>query len=254
MNFLRVSIVASMLFVLAPLFAPSAGLAEWAAGHVLTGELVVTNATRNQFRLVGHAGSFTAPAGIPVDALDGKPVQVEFSSNGRVLQISTEPPPPNSITHSEEIVSGQLVVRDPVLRTFTFAGDDRTYTAPPDLDVRPYGGHMVEVRLNEAGRVVDIGFAKRSDGNGVGSTCLFNGRSYSDGASVCQSGAQYRCESGSWRGLGTTCASEGAKAFGALRGCTIADATVASGSTVCRSGTTFRCSDGSWVNIGAPCS
>ena len=257
MNALRVCTVASTLLLLGVAFGPQVPSvrAEQVGSRVLGGELVVTNAGRNQFRLVGHGGSFTAPAGIPVEALDGKPVQVEFARDGRVLQITEEPVPISRIVHSEEVIAGQLVVRDPVARMFSFASDDRIYTAPAGVDIRPYSGHMVEVRLDEQGQVAAVAFAKHSRAvPPVGATCVFNSQSYSDGTEVCQSGMQYRCDEGVWTGLGTTCAAGDTMNAPSVRGCIIGGASVASGSSICRSGTTFRCADGNWVNVGTACS
>jgi hypothetical protein len=252
MKSLRVCIIASTLLLLV---LPVGLHAEEAGNRVLTSELVVTNAGRNQFRLVGHGGSFTAPAGIPVETLDGKPVLVEFAPDGRVLRISEQPVPISGIAHSEEVISGQFVVRDPVARTFSFASDDRIYIAPLGMDIRPYSGQVVEVRLDEQGQVADITFAKHSPGvPRIGTPCVINGQRYSDGTSVCQSGMQYRCDLGVWRGLGATCAAGGAASVPSSHGCMIGWASVANGSSVCRSGTTFRCSDGNWVNVGTACS
>ena len=253
MKIMRVCMLTVTLLLLAPLWS-SAVRAETLSGRVITGELVPTNASRNQFRIVGHGGSFTAPAGISVEALDGKPVQVEFGRDGRVLQISEEPVHINRIVHGEETISGQLVVNDPVMRTFTFAGDDQFYRAPPDIDIRSYAGRMVEVRLDEDGQVTSIAAATGTRSAPNADTCLYDGQSYSDGAPVCQNGLQYRCELGMWRDLGTACASRPSSALPALQGCTVGSATVASGSSVCRRGTTFRCSDGTWVNVGTACS
>ena len=257
MNSLRAFVIASTLLLLGlPFGLPLSPLrAEETANRVFTGELVVTNAGRNQFRLVGHGGSFTAPAGVPVEALDGKPVQVEFARDGRVLQISELPVPISRIVHSEELISGQFVVRDPVARTFSFASDDRIYTAPAGMDIRPYGGQMVEVRLDEQGQVADIAFAKHSLGaSPTGTVCVIDGQSYGDGTAVCQSGVEYRCELGVWRRLGMLCPAGETTNLPPSHGCTIGGASVAHGSSVCRSGTTFRCTDGNWVNVGTVCS
>src|SRR5512140_3041507 len=103
MKALRVCISLTM-FILLGLFlciqVPGAARAGMAGGdRVLTGELVVTNAARNQFRLVEHSGSFTAPPGTSVTEWDGKPVRVEFGSDGRALQISQIPIDYAPITH-----------------------------------------------------------------------------------------------------------------------------------------------------------
>src|ERR1700687_3734754 len=71
-----------------PSEARSRAIVTTSGGGVLTGELVIVNAAQNRFRLVGHSGTFTAPPGTPVEAFDGKPVEVELSRHGRVLPIS----------------------------------------------------------------------------------------------------------------------------------------------------------------------
>ncbi|HVO25019.1 MAG TPA: hypothetical protein VMW56_15460 [Candidatus Margulisiibacteriota bacterium] len=238
-----------------PLVAEARASTPTGAGrHVLSGELVVTDAAKNRFRIVGHGGSFTAPAGTPVAALDGKPVAVEFTGGGRVLQISELPIHFEPITRSYEIISGQLVLNDAAMRTFAIAGDSRVYRAPAGTDIAPYAGRRVEVRVDEQGRVMDVSPTARTAGSPSASTCSYDGQGYSDGASLCQSGTQYRCARGTWRSLGSACVADGATLSRWLRTCQLGDATVASGSLVCRSGTTFRCADGEWLNVGTACS
>lgn len=84
--------------------------------------------------------------------------------------------------------------------------------------------------------------------------CPYAGQGYYDGALLCQSGSQYRCEAGAWHNLGLACPSNDTADSRWLRTCLLGDATVASGSMVCRHGTTFRCADGAWVNVGTACS
>jgi hypothetical protein len=85
--------------------------------------------------------------------------------------------------------------------------------------------------------------------------CQFGGLSYATGAASCQAGAQYRCEDGAWRSLGTTCPIGDSPAQPAPEGktCMYEGATVAHRSAICRSGTTFFCNDGGWVNVGTAC-
>ncbi len=225
-----------------------------AGTYVLSGELVATDGARNRFRLVGHGGSFTAPAGTSVEALDGKPVTVEFASGGQVLQISKMPIHIEPITRSYEIVSGQLVLSDPAMRTFTFAGDSRVYRAPAGIDIGLYAGRRVEVRVDDQGRVMDLSPIGSPASTPLASTCSYDGQGYSDGASLCQSGTQYRCERGTWYGLGSPCVADGTTLSRSLHTCQVGDATVANGSMICRSGTTFRCADGAWLNVGTACS
>jgi hypothetical protein len=233
-------------------------------GPVLTGELVASNAGRNQFRLVGHGGWYTAPVGVSLEALDGKPVQVQFARDGRVLQISEMPVRIEPITHSYETITGQLIVRDPVLRTFAFPGDSQTYVAPSWVDIRPYSGRMVQAQLDEQGRVTGLELAEHASGVSSMMSCAYDGRSYSDGAALCQSGIQYVCEYGQWRNLGRACKASDTNVSDRIHGaqparfesrsCVVGGASVANGSSICRSGTTFRCIDGEWVNVSAACS
>ena len=166
MKALHLCTVASTVIVLALFFllqVPGAAYAGTVAGdRVLTGELVVTNSARNQFRLVEHHGSFTAPAGTALEALDGKPVQVEFGRNGQVLQITQMSIHYEPITHGFEVLSGELLLRDPMTHQFGIAGDSRTFVAPKGMDIRQYAGRLVEMRLDEQGQVMTINLIARS--------------------------------------------------------------------------------------------
>ena len=44
---------------------------------------------------------------------------------------------------------------------FTIAGDNKLYIAPSGIDVRLYAGQLVEVRLDQEGRVKNITLASR---------------------------------------------------------------------------------------------
>ena len=99
------------------------------SARVLTGELVAQG-SKTQFRVVGHNGSFTAPSGTPLDRLDGRNVQVEPSSDNRVLAIQEVQVPINPVEHGMSTVRGELVVVDPVARRFSVAGDNQTYICP----------------------------------------------------------------------------------------------------------------------------
>jgi uncharacterized protein YcbK (DUF882 family) len=123
------------------------------SSHVIGGELVPLSGSPGRFRLVGHDGAFTAPAGTPLDALDGKAVTIELSADGRVTRIAEQPVAITPRTTGRETVRGQLVVRDAAAGTFAIAGMDGVYAAPPGLDLAPYGGRWVEVILDAAGRV-----------------------------------------------------------------------------------------------------
>lgn len=235
-----------------------------AADHerVVTGELVVINAAKNQFRLVGHDGSFTAPAGTPVTALDGHTVQVELSSSGRVLQVTDAPVAIDPVTHGWSTARGALVVTDAPNRRFSLAGDHQTYVAPPGVDLDSYAGRMVEVRMDENGRVTELHLVASPPQGSLGApppsnSCSYRGQTYSAGAAVCQSGTQYRCDGSQWQSQGLACQVSDARDVsvppGSLRPCVVGDATVANGSGICREGTAFRCDDGAWINTHSAC-
>lgn len=242
-------LVAFAVFAVFATLAPPAG----AEARVLSGELVVTNEAHNQFRLVGHGGYFTAPAGTPVGELDGKPVQVELGSNGRVTVIRPLDLAVPQVTSSYDIVSGQLVVIDPVRRTFSVAGDTQQYVAESWVDLRPYDRRMVEFRVGANGRVGSFSLTDRGAAAPAAApdTCAKDGKTYFSGASVCQDGTQFRCEAGGWRNLGTPCPMVQSRRDPGT--CIFGSATVAHGSSICRQGTTYRCDAGDWVDVGAPC-
>lgn len=91
--------------------------------------------------------------------------------------------------------------------------------------------------------------------------CSYRDQAFSEGASVCQAGTQFRCDDGEWKSLGLPCAEpQGRRAGDApvaapagKRSCAIGGSTVSSASTVCRSGMTFLCNDGAWQNLGTAC-
>jgi hypothetical protein len=238
-------------FLAAALAMPYGAARTVAADRVISGELVVLKGSPNRFRLVGNGGTFAAPAGTPLDSLDGRPVQVELSSNGRVESITEMPVRIDPVVSGWETARGQLQVRD--TQTFTLAGADRVYVAPSSMDVRPYGGRLVEVRLDDAGRVTDLKLV--SDPQSAlqppipGASCVYGGQGYSDGATVCQGGTQFRCENNSWRNLGGVCGAPPPEP----RSCMFGGATVANGSAICKEGATLRCSDGTWVSTQIAC-
>lgn len=222
------------------------------AGRSVTGELVVTNASHNQFRLVGHGGSFTAPSSVAVESLDGKPVQVELSSNGRVTSIRALDLAEPQVTSSYQVVSGQMQVLDPVRRTFTLAGDTQHYLAESWIDLRPYDRRMVKFRVGSDGKVDSFELIDdRRAALPAPETCARDGRTYFSGALLCQGGSEFRCEQGDWRNLGTACSIE--HTASGTQSCTFGRASVAEGSSICLNGTTFRCASGEWVDLGAPC-
>ena len=260
MKALRILASGLGLFVLAALAYSDCAFA--ASESVVSGELVVTNAAANHFRIVGHSGSYTAPAGTPLTSLDGHTVRVDLSSNGRVLQITDTPVPINPITHGWSTARGALVVTDAASGHFSFAGDDRTYVAPPGVDIASYAGRMVEITMDENGHVTDFhAIGAPPEGSYLAppavTSCTYRGQAYSAGAAVCQSGTQYRCDGSRWRNLGASCQTSEGSAAGAPprapRECVVGGATVANGSGICRDGSVLRCDDGAWIGVHTAC-
>ena len=260
MKALRTLALTVGLFGLAVLTCAHHAVAE--SGGLVTGELVVINAASNQFRIVGHGGTYTAPAGTSVTALDGHTVRVELSSNGRVARVTDAPVAINPITHGWSTVRGALVVTDAMNRRFSMAGEDQTYVAPPGVDLDSYAGRIVEVRIDESGHVTDIHPVAAAPQGSYGApvpsnSCSYRGQAYSAGAAVCQSGTQYRCDGSQWMSLGLPCQVSDAREVSepprSPRSCVVGDATVASGSGICREGTTLRCDDGAWINTRIAC-
>jgi hypothetical protein len=234
--------------LMAPPLAMVAPQAASAQSHTVRSELVASDVAHNRFRLVGH-GTFTAPSHIPVAALDGKTVVVEFGPNGRVIDISEAPVAIQPIVSNREVVWGQLALRDAAMGTFTLAGEPRIYVAPPTVDLRPFAGRMVEVHLDERGQLSRIDLAARSpNAPPTSRTCIYGGQEYSDGSAICQSGTQYVCEVGGWRSLGLVCNDPGGRPT-----CDLNGTAYASGSTRCERGTQFVCETGLWRNVGTAC-
>lgn len=177
------------------------------ADHVLTAELVITDAVGNQFRLVRHGGPFTAPAGTSLKALDRQPVRVEFGSDGTVLRISRIPIRIEPIAHRFDAVSGELVLRDPTTRTIAIAGDDATYAAPSGINLGEYAGRAVKMWVDERGHVTSIEPLVHSAtvSSPAPHHCTISDASIADGLAICRHGLTFRCSNGRWVGTGATC-------------------------------------------------
>jgi len=80
--------------------------------------------------------------------------------------------------------------------------------------------------------------------------CKYKGTTYSHGSAVCQSGTQYRCDDGQWRGLAIAC-TEGLPV--AAKGCTLNGDSFSPGSASCQSGTRYRCDNGAWKSLALAC-
>lgn len=193
-----------------------------AADRVVHGELVVLNGSSTQFRIVGTEGSWTAPAGTPLEALDGKAVDVRISG-GRVTEIVEQQVAITPVTSGFETVRGQLVLRDAAAQSFGVVGDPGTYIAPAGLDLRPYVGKWVEATIGADGRAAQV-------------TLLADRPPPAAMPAVVPPAPA--ANSAPMPNRGT---------------CLVGDSTVASGSSICRGGITQRCDNGAWVSLGTPC-
>lgn len=223
--------------------------AAYADERVLSGELVVLKGTTSQFRIVDNDGTYSAPSGVSLEPYDGKAVRVTVN-NGRVTSIEPQNLDIRSVEHTTSTVQGQLAVGDAVNRTFTIAGDPKVYVAPSYMDIRPYNGRMVQVRLDDSGQVAAIDPVGLPAGPALSAPvtgCSYGGQNYSEGSAVCQAGSQYRCEQGAWRNLGTAC--------GGTAGapCESDGLDYADGSSRCVRNVSFLCENGQWRNVGTHC-
>jgi len=79
---------------------------------------------------------------------------------------------------------------------------------------------------------------------------MYKGATYSHGSAACQSGTQYRCDDGVWKGLSIACAEDPSVA---LKACEWKGASYYPGSASCQSNTQYRCEDGAWTGLGISC-
>jgi hypothetical protein len=80
--------------------------------------------------------------------------------------------------------------------------------------------------------------------------CGYKDSTYAHGSTACQSGIQYRCDDGQWKGWGTACAENPPAAS---RGCDLNGNSYSPGSASCQSGTQYRCDDGAWSSLALAC-
>jgi len=80
--------------------------------------------------------------------------------------------------------------------------------------------------------------------------CRYKDSTYSHGSTACQSGTQYRCDDGQWKGWGAACADNPPAA---VRSCDLDGSAYSTGSASCQSGTQYRCDDGAWKNLAIAC-
>jgi hypothetical protein len=73
--------------------------------------------------------------------------------------------------------------------------------------------------------------------------CQYKKTWYSHQSVVCQSGSEYRCDDGQWKGSGIACAEH---PLVTAKSCTSNGSSYSPGSARCQSGTEYRCDDGRW--------
>jgi len=79
--------------------------------------------------------------------------------------------------------------------------------------------------------------------------CTYKGTDYSHGSAVCQSGTQFRCDDGKWKGLGMACT----QPMVLSKSCEYKGYAYSAGAASCQAGTEFRCDNGSWKALGVAC-
>jgi hypothetical protein len=80
--------------------------------------------------------------------------------------------------------------------------------------------------------------------------CFYKGTMFSDGATACQGGKQYKCDDGEWEKRDQVC-QEGAATTS--KACDFQGVQYATGSAKCDAGTQFRCEDGAWKRLNDSC-
>lgn len=228
------------------------------ASSVISGELVVTNESTRQFRIVDQPGYFQAPSGMTIQHLDGKPVIVELSGNRQVLNITEKHIPIDRVESVYQTVTGELVLVDATRGTFAIAGAPQTYFAPRGIDVQRYAGQQVELFLNQQGEVMQLTFAGPGSGQLAVGGCSYNGRTYGIGMTMCQTGTQYRCENGVWRNMGSPCvtagdAPTGAAIFTTNLSCAHDGISYSDGAARCENDIRYTCKDGRWEFANRGC-
>jgi hypothetical protein len=79
--------------------------------------------------------------------------------------------------------------------------------------------------------------------------CSYQGTTYSEGATACQSGVQYRCDDDEWKSLSVECPKEKVSSLN----CELNGNTFSAGSSSCQSGMKYRCDDGKWKSLETAC-
>ena len=80
--------------------------------------------------------------------------------------------------------------------------------------------------------------------------CRYKDTTYSHGSTACQSGTQYRCDDGQWKGWGGACTDDSPVA---RKDCDLNGDSYSSGSASCQSGSRYRCDDGAWTSLAMAC-
>ena len=80
--------------------------------------------------------------------------------------------------------------------------------------------------------------------------CQYKENRYSHRSVVCQSGSQYQCDDGQWKGSGMACAE---RPLVSAKSCTLNGESYSPGSANCKSGTEYRCDDGVWRSLVVAC-
>jgi hypothetical protein len=81
--------------------------------------------------------------------------------------------------------------------------------------------------------------------------CFYKGTMFSDGATACQSGRQFKCDDGEWKHAGDTVCQDAIA--NPSKSCEYAGVAYTTGSASCQEGTQYRCEDGSWRRLGMTC-
>ncbi len=84
---------------------------------------------------------------------------------------------------------------------------------------------------------------------GAHGKCSYQGTAYSEGATACQSGVQYRCDDGEWKSLSVQCPKEKVSSLD----CELNGNKYAAGSSSCQSGMKYRCDTGKWISLDTAC-
>ena len=87
---------------------------------------------------------------------------------------------------------------------------------------------------------------------GADDPCFYKGTMYSDGATACQSGRQFKCDDGEWKRHGNSVCEE-STALKPSRTCDFGGVQYSTGSASCQEGNQYRCQDGSWHRLGMSC-